>query len=80
MGNVPLAALLWSKNASFACVMSFLGADLVAATVIYLQAKYYGWKYAAYLSGLLYVCMVAAGITVHGIFALFNAIPLKELH
>ncbi|MEH2069689.1 MAG: permease [Nostoc sp.] len=78
MGNVPLAALLWSKNASFAGVMSFLGADLVAATVVYLQAKYYGWKYAAYLCGLLYVCMVAAGITVHGIFALFNAIPTER--
>ncbi|RAM48746.1 MAG: transporter [Hapalosiphonaceae cyanobacterium JJU2] len=78
MGNVPLAALLWSKNASFAGVMSFLGADLVAATVVYLQAKYYGWKYAAYVSGLLYVCMVAAGITVHGIFALFNAIPTER--
>ncbi|BAZ68620.1 MAG: permease [Pelatocladus maniniholoensis HA4357-MV3] len=78
MGNVPLAALLWSKNASFAGVMSFLGADLVAATVVYLQAKYYGWKYAIYLSGLLYVCMVGAGITVHGIFALFNAIPTER--
>lgn len=84
MGNVPLAAMLWSKNASFGGVMSFLGADLVAATVVYLQAKYYGWKYAAYLSGLLYVCMVAAGVTVHGIFALFGILPtarpaLKEL-
>lgn len=78
MGNVPLAALLWSKNASFASVMSFLGADLVAATVVYLQAKYYGWKYAAYLSGLLYICMVAAGITVHGIFSLFKAIPSER--
>ncbi len=75
MGNVPLAALLWSKNALFAGVMSFLGADLVAATVVYLQAKYYGWKYAAYLAGLLYVCMVAAGVSVHGIFAIFGAIP-----
>jgi uncharacterized membrane protein YraQ (UPF0718 family) len=31
MGNVPLAALLWSKNAEFGGVMAFLGADLVAA-------------------------------------------------
>ena len=47
MGNVPLAAMLWSKDASFAGVMSFLGADLVAATVIYIQAKYYGLRYAS---------------------------------
>jgi len=75
MGNVPLAAMLWSKNASFGGVMSFLGADLVAATVIWVHAKYYGWRYALYLSGLLYVCMVAAGIMVHYLFALVGMIP-----
>jgi uncharacterized membrane protein YraQ (UPF0718 family) len=75
LGNIPLAAILWSKNASFGGVMSFLGADLVAATVIYLNAKYYGWAFTAYLSGLLYICMVAAGVTVHWLFAAFDAIP-----
>ena len=75
MGNVPLAAMLWSKNASFGGVMSFLGADLVAATVIYIHAKYYGWRYVAYLSALLYICMVAAGVTVHYLFAAFGALP-----
>jgi uncharacterized membrane protein YraQ (UPF0718 family) len=75
MGNVPLAAMLWSREASFGGVMSFLGADLVAATVIWVHAKYYGWRYALFVSALLYVCMVAAGITVHYLFALFGAIP-----
>lgn len=75
MGNVPLAAMLWSKNASFGSVMAFLGADLVAATVIYLHGKYYGWRYAAYLSLLLYVSMVLAGVTVHYLFALLGIIP-----
>ena len=75
MGNVPLAALLWSKNASFGGVMSFLGADLVAATVLWMQAKYYGWKYTAYLAGLLYLCMVAAGLSVHLVFSVLHLIP-----
>lgn len=75
MGNVPLAAMLWSKNVSFGGMMSFLGADLVAATVVYIHAKYYGWKYAAYLSLLLYVCMVAAGITTHYLYALAGMLP-----
>jgi hypothetical protein len=78
MGNVPLAAMLWSKNASFGGVMAFLGADLVAATVIYLHAKYYGWRYAAYLSAVLYVSMVTAGITVHYIFAALGIIPSER--
>ena len=75
MGNVPLAAMLWSRDASFGGVMSFLGVDLVAATVIWVHVKYYGARYALYLSALLYVCMVAAGITVHYLFALFGQIP-----
>lgn len=75
MGNVPLAAMLWSRDASFGGVMSFLGADLVAATVVWVHAKYYGWGYALYLSALLYVCMVAAGISVHYLFVLAGLIP-----
>jgi len=75
LGNVPLATILWSKDASFGGVLSFLGADLVAATVIYLNMKYYGWRFAAYVSVILYLSMVAAGVTVHWIYAAFNALP-----
>lgn len=78
MGNVPLAAMLWSKGNSFGGVMAFLGADLVAATVIWVHAKYYGWRYALFLSALLYLCMVAAGVSVHYLFALFGAIPTER--
>ena len=78
MGNVPLAAMLWSKNAAFGGVMSFLGADLVAATVVYIHVKYYGWRYALYLSALLYVCMVAAGVSVHYVAALFGLLPVAR--
>lgn len=75
MGNVPLAAMLWSRDASFGGVMAFLGADLLAATVVWVHIKYYGWGYALYLSALLYVCMVAAGVAVHYLFAAVGAIP-----
>jgi uncharacterized protein len=78
MGNVPLASMLWSKGASFGGVMSFLGADLVAATVIWVHAKYYGWRYALFLSALLYICMVAAGISVHYLFALAGQLPTER--
>ncbi|MEP5975665.1 MAG: permease [Nitratireductor sp.] len=78
MGNVPLAAMLWSREASFGGVMAFLGADLVAATVIWVHAKYYGWRYALYMSALLYLCMVAAGVTVHYIYALLGIVPTQR--
>jgi uncharacterized membrane protein YraQ (UPF0718 family) len=75
MGNVPLAAMLWSKGAAFGGIMSFLGADLVAASVIWVHAKYYGWRYALYLSAVLYAAMVLAGVTVHYLFGLIAQIP-----
>ncbi len=75
MGNVPLAAMLWARDVSFGGVMAFLAADLVAATVVWVHYKYYGWRYTLYLSALLYVCMVAAGVTVHYLFAAFGAVP-----
>ncbi|MGH9457812.1 MAG: permease [Thermoanaerobaculia bacterium] len=78
MGNVPLAAMLWSKGASFGGVMSFLGADLVAATVVWIHAKYYGWRYAGYVSLLLYASMVAAGITVHYLFLAIGVLPTER--
>lgn len=78
MGNVPLAAMLWSREVSFGGVVSFLGADLVAATVVWIHAKYYGWRYAGYLSLLLYLCMVAAGVTVHYIYVLLGILPTER--
>jgi uncharacterized protein len=78
MGNVPLAAMLWSRDASFGGVVAFLGADLVAATVVWVHAKYYGWRYALYLSTLMYVSMVAAGLSVHYLYAALGQIPTER--
>jgi uncharacterized protein len=75
MGNVPLAALLWSKHVAFGGVMAFLGADLVAATVLYVQAKYYGFRYTAIIAAILYVSMVVAGLLVHALFVAFDMLP-----
>ncbi|MDX6750650.1 permease [Geminicoccaceae bacterium 1502E] len=78
MGNVPLAAMLWSRDVSFGGVVAFLGADLVAATVVWVHAKYYGWRYTLYLSFLLYLAMVAAGVTVHYLYALSGMLPAER--
>lgn len=78
MGNVPLAAMLWSKQVSLGGVMAFLGADLVAATVVWIHVKYYGWRYAGLLSIVMYVCMVAAGVTVHYLYALTGLTPTER--
>lgn len=37
-----------------------------------------GCRYALYLSILLYLCMVLAGLTVHYLFAAAGAMPTKR--
>lgn len=43
--------------------------------MIYLHAKYLGWRSAAFLSLLPYACKVAAGVTVHLVFAALGHLP-----
>ena len=42
VGNVPLAAVLWSGGISFAGVMAFIFADLIVLPIIAIYRKYYG--------------------------------------
>src|SRR3954468_23801606 len=60
VGNVPLAAVLWSGGLSFAGVLAFLFADLIVLPIIAIYRKYYGWAFALRIVVLMYVTMVAA--------------------
>ena len=44
VGNVPLAAVLWSGGISFAGVMAFIFADLIVLPIVLIYRKYYGWR------------------------------------
>ena len=43
IGNIPLAAVLWSGGISFAGVMAFIFADLIVLPIVLAYRKYYGW-------------------------------------
>ena len=75
IGNVPLAAALWSGGISFGGVISFIFADLIAMPLILIYRKFYGPKLTLRLVGLFYVLMATAGLATEGIFRLFNAVP-----
>jgi uncharacterized protein len=45
IGNVPLAAVLWSGGISFAGVVAFLFADLIVIPIVLIYRKYYGARY-----------------------------------
>ena len=42
VGNVPLAAVLWSGGISFAGVIAFIFADLIVLPIVAAYRKYYG--------------------------------------
>ena len=47
IGNIPLAAVLWSGGISFAGVIAFIFADLIIIPIVLAYRKYYGGRFAA---------------------------------
>ena len=78
IGNVPLAAVLWNGGISFGGVISFIFADLIILPIVNIYRKYYGWRMALRLTGVLYVAMVAAGYAIEAIATLFGFIPSER--
>lgn len=75
VGNVPLAAVLWSGGISFAGVMAFIFADLIVLPIVAIYRKYYGRAFALRVTGLMFVTMVAAALAIDGIFSVLGLIP-----
>ncbi|HEY5220870.1 MAG TPA: permease [Candidatus Paceibacterota bacterium] len=75
IGNVPLAAILWSQGMNFAGVLSFLYADLIVLPLLLVYKKYYGWKMMWYMLGIFFITMVLAGLIMFVPFALLHQIP-----
>jgi uncharacterized membrane protein YraQ (UPF0718 family) len=75
VGNVPLAAVLWSGGISFAGVLAFIFADLIVLPIIAIYRKYYGTRYTLRIVALMFVTMVAAALIVDGLFSVLGLIP-----
>jgi uncharacterized membrane protein YraQ (UPF0718 family) len=75
VGNVPLAAVLWSGGISFAGVMAFIFADLIVLPIVAAYRKYYGTAFALRITALMYVTMVLAALVVDLVFSGLNLIP-----
>ncbi len=78
IGNVPLAAVLWSGGISFAGVMAFIFADLIVLPIISAYRKYYGWAFALRITALMFVTMVIAALVVDGIFSAAGVVPTER--
>jgi uncharacterized protein len=75
VGNVPLAAVLWSGGISFSGVMAFIFADLIVLPIILAYRKYYGIEFAVRIVGLMFVTMVIAAIVIDLLFSGLGLIP-----
>ncbi len=75
VGNVPLAAVLWSGGISFAGVLAFLFADLIVLPILAIYRKYYGRAFALRIAGLMFTTMVIAALIVDAIFSVLGLFP-----
>jgi uncharacterized membrane protein YraQ (UPF0718 family) len=75
IGNVPLAAVLWSGGISFGGVMAFIFADLIVLPIVLAYRKYYGDAFALRITALMFLTMVIAALIVDGLFSLAGLIP-----
>jgi len=75
VGNVPLAAVLWSGGISFAGVLAFLFADLIVLPILAIYRKYYGVRFTIRITALMFVTMVSAALIVYGAFSALGLIP-----
>ena len=75
VGNVPLAAVLWSGGISFAGVLAFIFADLIVLPIVAVYRKYYGTRYALRIVALMFVTMALAALIVDGLFSAVGLTP-----
>ncbi|URK17248.1 permease [Thalassospira sp. GO-4] len=75
MGNIPLATVLSAGGVSFAGIMGFIYSDLMVPPLVKVNARYYGWKTALYIAGVMYVSIVATALLLHYAFAALDQVP-----
>ena len=75
VGNIPLAAVLWSGGISFAGVLAFIFADLIVLPILAVYRKYYGTAFALRITALMFVTIVISALIVDAIFSGAGLIP-----
>jgi uncharacterized membrane protein YraQ (UPF0718 family)/YHS domain-containing protein len=75
VGNVPLAAVLWSGGISFSGVLAFIYADLIIVPIVIAYRKYYGGRMTVRLVAVMFATMVVAALVVDGLFTVLGLVP-----
>lgn len=78
MGNIPLATVLHANGVLFTGLMAFIYSDLMVPPLVAVNAKYYGWRVALYIAGIMYISIVITALVLNGVFTLFDVIPESQ--
>jgi len=75
MGNIPLATVLNANGVLFAGLMGFIYSDLMVPPLVAINAKYYGWRVALYIAGIMFLSIVLTALTLHVSFGILGITP-----
>jgi hypothetical protein len=78
VGNIPLAAVLWSGGISFSGVMAFIYADLIVIPIVLIYVKFYGWRVTWRLVAIMFATMMLAALAVDAIFSATGLVPTNR--
>ncbi len=75
IGNVPLAAALWSGGIAFGGVIAFIFADLIAFPLLLIYRRYYGTRLMLRMLVVFWALMSTAGLITESIFRAAGLVP-----
>ncbi|MFB6084484.1 MAG: permease, partial [Halorientalis sp.] len=78
VGNVPFGTILWTNGLPFGSVLSYIYADLIIPPIMEAYDEYYGARFAAILSGTIFVAAVVTGVLMHFVFSPLGLIPPRS--
>jgi len=78
IGNVPLAAALWTGGISFGGTVAFVFGDLIAIPLLLIYRKYYGTRLTLKLLAMFWACMSVAGLATEYLFRAAGIAPQPD--
>jgi uncharacterized membrane protein YraQ (UPF0718 family) len=75
MGNIPLATVLNANGVLFAGLMGFIYSDLMVPPLVAINARYYGWRVALYIAGIMFLSIVLTALILHFAFGVLGITP-----
>jgi uncharacterized protein len=75
IGNVPLAAALWSGGITFGGTIAFVFADLITLPLLLIYRRYYGTRLTVRLLAVFWATMSTAGLVTEYLFTWAGIAP-----